>query len=118
MKRLISLLIIIGIISYGTYILVNYIQLIMKKRGLQEKTKECVELVFAGTSSVERARSDLRSYIKEKNINVDTTEVKLDRYPQFTFAYISYYDSLVFPFFKKTKIIYFDYEIAETLYVK
>uniref|UniRef100_A0A7C4YHG2 Uncharacterized protein n=1 Tax=candidate division WOR-3 bacterium TaxID=2052148 RepID=A0A7C4YHG2_UNCW3 len=118
MKRLIGFLIIIGIIGYGVYVLIEYVQMTVKKRSLEEKVKESIENVYSGMLTIEKARSDLVSFITEKNINVDTTEIKIDKTYQFTYIYIPYYDSVVLPFFKKNKIYYFDYEIAETLYVK
>lgn len=119
MKRLVSFLILIGLIGYGVYILVNYVQVIMKKRGLEEKIKENIEYLHAGTITPDKARNDIITHITDNNINVDTISyLKIDKNPQFTYIYVSYYDSLVFPFFKKSKIVYFDYEIAETLYVK
>lgn len=118
MKKIFSFIILIAIFGYGVYILIDYVQVLIRKRGLEEKAKESVEYLHAGTTSREKARSDIITHITENNINVDTLEVKIDRNPQFTFVYISYYDSLVFSFFKKSKILYFDYEITETLYVK
>lgn len=118
MKRLISFVIIIAILVYGIFILINYVQLIVRKEGLEEKAKESVEFLHTGTSSYDRIKTELFTHITENNINVDTMEVKIEKNPQFTYIYIPYYDSLVFPLFKFTKIIYFDYEIAETLYVK
>ncbi len=118
MKRILSFLIIIGLIAYGVYILVNYVQVIMRKKGLEEKAKETLEYLYSGTITLDKARNDIITHITDNNINVDTAYLMIDKNPQFSYIYVSYYDSLVFPFFKKSKVIYFDYEIAETLYVK
>ena len=113
-KKLIGWGILLAIIIFGAIVFINWLGIQIRKSDLLKKIETLNQFYAAGTYSREKVWDEITKYIEEKGLDAPTDEIIIQKGPEYSVINVMLYDSLVIP--KKT--FYFDFELADTEFVK